>query len=193
MKREQFLIELKEALSSLPPEDRQDILRDQEEYIREAVSSGRNEEDVIAALGTPYTFAANLSIEAKLQKAEGAKTLSTQMRGTMSAVLAILALAPLNLIFVLGPFMALFACNLAGWASAFAVLIASLAAVGVWLFKLIFLSVGFATHLSSLLFILGWIGLGVLGIAVMVQVTRFFFKGTLAYLRWNLNLIRGKA
>jgi uncharacterized membrane protein len=193
MKGEQFLQELKKALSGLPGEESQEIIRDQEEYIRDAVASGRSEEEVVSSLGSPIAFAANLSVEAKIQKAEGAQTLNTQVRGTLNAVFAILALAPLNLIFVFGPFMGLLACNFAGWVVSAAVIIASLACLAVWLIKLITISVGIFAHLSSLFLILGFIGLGVLGLFVMYQVTRIFMKATISYLKWNLSLIRGKA
>ena len=193
MKREQFLKELRDALYLLRPEEREDVVRDQDEYIRDAVAAGRAEEDVVASLGTPRAFAVNLSVESKLQKAEGASSLNQQMTGTFSAVLAILALAPLNLIFVLGPYLALLGCNIAGWAVAISIICCAFAGLAIWAVKLVFLSVGAATHLASFFFILGWLGLGILSVFVMAWLTRAFITGTIAYLRWNLSFIRGKA
>lgn len=193
MKSDQFIKELKVALSSLPPQESEEIIRDQEEYIRDATASGRNEEDVIASLGSPSSFAANLTVEAKIQKAEGAQTLNHQVQGTLSAVFAILALAPLNLIFVFGPFMGLLACNFVGWVVSAAVLFASLIGLFAWLIKLITFSAGFYAHASSLFMILGLVGTGVLGLFVMYFITRTFMTVTISYLKWNLSLIRGKA
>jgi uncharacterized membrane protein len=192
MKREQFLRELRDALYLMKPEEREDILRDQDEYIRDAVAAGRNEEQVIDSLGTPRSFAANLLVESKLQKVEDASSLNQKMTGTFSAVLAILALAPLNLIFVLGPYLGLLGCNIAAWTVAVSVIICAMIGLAIWLVKLVFLSVGAATHLASLFFILGWLGIGILSIFLMLWLTRLFIAGTLSYLRWNLTFIRGK-
>ena len=104
MKKEEFLKQLDLSLVGISLHERQDILRDQEEYIREAVSAGRNEESVIASLGSPKELATNLSVDTKIQKAVKTDAFGKQIQNTFSAVLAILALAPLNLIFVLGPF-----------------------------------------------------------------------------------------
>ena len=107
MKRLAYLDSLKTHLRQLPEGDVADILRDQEEYIRDAVGAGRSEEDAIQSLGEPKAFAANLIAELKIQQAIQPGSLQKQMRGTIGAVCAILALAPINLIFVLGPFLAL--------------------------------------------------------------------------------------
>jgi uncharacterized membrane protein len=111
----------------------------------------------------------------------------------MGAVIAILALAPLNLIFVLGPFLALLGIAIAGWAVSFSFLLGAAAVLGVFFLKLLFLSVGFWAQISFFLFALGCIGAAVLGLLLMLQITRWFVLGTLTYLKWNLQFIKGRS
>ena len=193
MKKADYLSELRFHLAGLPPQEVEDILRDQEEYIREAMSAGRSEDDAIRALGDPRAFAANLTAELKIQRAASSPSLQKQVSGTMGAVVAILALAPLNLIFVLGPFLALVGVAVAGWFTAAAFLASSVAMLGIFFFKLVFVSVGFWTHVSALFFTLGSIGVSILGILVMYLLTQWFVRGTLAYLKWNLKFIQARA
>lgn len=190
MTREQFLEELKRELAHLPESERAEILRDQEEYLRDAVASNRDEAAVVAALGSPKAFAANLSASAKIQSAEASPRLNQQVSSTFGAVIAVLALAPLNIFFVLGPFMTLVSINVAGWIVAACILLGSTAALGYWLFKLVFVSAGAFTHLSSLFFILGCAGAGVLALWAMYRITAAFVRVTLSYLKWNLGVIR---
>ncbi len=192
MKKEEFIASLKYELKSISPVEREEIVRDQEEYIRDAIAAGRNEEEVVDSLGSPKAFAAGITIESKFQKMENTESLKGQVSGTFGAVFAILALAPLNLIFVMGPFLAICGITMGGWAVSGAVFASSLAMFAVWMVKLIFVPVGLMTHLSAFFFALGMVGLGLLCFYVMAKLTRLFIKGTVAYLRFNLRLIQGK-
>ncbi len=193
MKSADFLKQLESALSGMPADERKEILRDQEEYIRDAVAHGRNEEEVVASLGSPSAFASSLSVESKIQNAESEKTLRGQVGGIIGAVVAVLALAPLNLIFVLGPFIALCACDFAFWVVAIVGFFVSLLGLALWGLSLFVTSVGFATHAASFFLVVGSVGASVLGLFVMALITRYLVKGTATYLRWNLNFIKGRA
>lgn len=197
MNKQTYLNELRNALWHLPPHEIEDVLRDQNEYINDAVAAGRTEEQVIASLGDVKSFASSLQaqqhVQTKIQNAQEAQGLKKQMSMTFGAVLAILALAPLNILIILGPFVILCFGVLFGWIMAFVGGISGLAAFAAFVFKFIFVSVGFWTHVSGLFFILGSVGLGVLGFVVMTFVTKIFFKITLSYLKWNINFIKGRA
>lgn len=192
MKKDQFIQILREHLTTLPPDEVNDIVRDQEEFLRDAMAAGRSEEEAVTSLGDPKMFASSLQAESKLKTAEQSAGLRKQVSSTFSAVLAVLALAPLNVIFVFGPF--LFACFLIfmGWCLTSGLFIASWAVMIGFLTTLVFMSVGAWAHLSMFFFTLGSIGATFLSILVMVQITRFFVKGTLGYLRWNIQLIQGQ-
>ena len=193
MKSQEFLSQLRGALSHLPKAEVDEIMRDQEEYIRDAVRAGRSEEAVIDSLGSPSAFAAGLLTESKIQKAEGSTTLKKQVGNTFGAIFAIIALAPLNLIFVLGPFLGIAGGIVGGWAAAAGILVASIALIGAFFAKLIFIPVGFWAHFSSLFFALGTVGAGVLGLIMMAAITKLFLQLTVSYLKWNLNFIRTRA
>lgn len=192
MKKEQFLQTLRQHLAHLPLNEINDIVRDQEEFIQDAMSAGRTEEQAVASLGDPKAFASSLSAETKIKKAEQSSNLSQQVRQTFGAVFAILALAPLNIIFVLGPFLFLSAMVFAGWAISFGTFIAAWAFLLGFFFKLAFVSVGFWVHASSFFFVVGWIGVSLLMFASMYIVTRAFAMGVLAYLKWNINFISAR-
>lgn len=188
-----FLEELSYCLRKISPEERQEILRDQEELIRDAIESGRTEEQVLASLGTAKVMARNLILELKLSEVEQTTGLSSKVKMIIGIVIAFLALAPLNLIFVLGPFLVLISLLFSGWVSIATLFIVVIAAIAVFFWQMIFMSVGFLTHLGTFFLFLGALGLGVLSVMIMVALTAWFFKAMTAYLRWNLNFIRARA
>jgi uncharacterized membrane protein len=192
MKKAQFLESLKSQLSHLPEVEVNEILRDQEEYIRDAVAAGRTEEAVIQSLGEPKNFAASVSAESKIHRAETSATLKNQVSSTLSAIFAILALAPLNIIFVLGPFIFLMVVVLGGWGLALGSLLALILLTLAFIFKFVFVSAGLWTHGTVFFFILGCIGASILSLLIMNKVTQVFLKMTISYLKWNLNFIKGR-
>jgi uncharacterized membrane protein len=192
MNKADFLKELSSQLRQLATPDVEEILRDQEEYIRDAIQSGRREDEVISSLGDPKVFAASLAAESRIHSAEKSTSLKQQAHLTLGAVIAILALAPLNLIFVLGPFCGLVGVLIGLWAASAGILVAALACLVVFFVKLLFLSVGVWAQLSTFFFIAGCIGGSVLGMMLMVEITQWVLLGTLAYLKWNLNFIKAR-
>ncbi|MBC7396823.1 MAG: DUF1700 domain-containing protein [Bdellovibrionales bacterium] len=192
MKRQEFINELRKSLAHLPAGEREDILRDQEEYLHEAELAGRKEDEVIQALGDPGQLAVSLNVESKIHLIEKSTSFPNRVRSTVGAVLATLALAPFNFIFVLWPFMLAVIFNLIAWCFALSAFLFSLLLFGILIFKLIFISVGFWTQLSAFFFALGLVGIGVLILYGMVKATKVFIDLTLAYLKWNLNLIKRK-
>jgi uncharacterized membrane protein len=193
MKKTEFLSILHSHLSPLPESDVQDILRDQEEYICDAIRSGRTEENIITSLGDPKAFAANLKAELKLQKAEKTENLPMQLRHTAGAFFAILTLAPFNLILFFGPFLALVMVTIAGWVAAVSLALAAFVAAWIFFGEMLQFTVGALTHISSFFFVLGTAGGSLLGPLIMYKLTQWLVLGTLAYLNWNLRFIRNRA
>jgi uncharacterized membrane protein len=193
MTREQFLASLRGHLSALPSGEVEEILRDQEEYIRDATMAGRSEAEVIQSLGDAATFAKSLVVESKFQKIETSTSIQNQVGNTFGAVVAVLALAPLNLIFVLGPFLVILALLFAGWSVVFAILMAAVGMLFGLFFKFLFSGMGILLVLAILFFSLGSVGIAALGIILMIWITKWIFTGTLAYLKWNVNFIRARA
>lgn len=192
MKRHEFINELKKELNGIPAVDIEDIIRDQEEMINDALAAGRDEESIIKSFGNPKELAKSLKAEIKIEQATDEKKLSKQVRGVFGAVGALLVLAPFNLIFVLGPFLAVLGITFAGWAVAFALGVAALALLGAFFMEFIFVGSVLTVHLSTFFAFLGCIGLSALFIMGMYFVTRQIFKLILSYLKWNLNFIKNQ-
>lgn len=190
MNRNEFLAQLRQHLAKLPLSEINDIVRDQEERIHEALSSGRKEEDVIAALGSPQELAVNLIASARLDKAEKSTHFPQQAKNAFSAFLAILALAPLNFFMLLGPFLIFISLLFAAWLGVLGGGFALLTLVFVFLFKFIFLPLDIFVHLSGFFMILGVVSLGFVGVLLLYQLTKFFIEMSISYLRWNVNFIQ---
>ncbi len=193
MKQDQFILELRRALIQLPQAEVEDIIRDQIEYIADAARAGRSEEDVLKSLGDPKSLANSLQADLKIQRAESASSFNNQIRLTVSALLATLALAPLNIIFVLGPFLGLIGLLVGGWAVAMGLFASAIGIFVIFFGKLIFMSAGFWTHISTLFFSVGLIGLSLLVLIFMYLISTAVLKGTISYLKWNLNFIRTRS
>lgn len=188
-----YLNTLRSLLAPLPASEVDDILRDQEEFLRDAMAAGRSEADAIAGLGDPRAFAQSLTAGYKLEQAASAPSMKLKITGAFSAIFAILALAPLNLLFVLGPFLVALFLLFGGWMAAAGLLIAAVVSVFVFFFELLFISVGFWAHLSAFLFLLGCVGATLLGLLAMAKISQWFVLGTIAYLKWNLKFIQARA
>jgi uncharacterized membrane protein len=189
----EYLSALRAHLSSLPASEVEDILRDQEEYIRDATDAGRAEADVIRGLGEVRAFAQSLSANYKIERAAAAPNMGLKITGAFSAIFAILALAPLNLLFVLGPFLVALALLVSGWATVGGLFVAAIASFFLFFFELLFLAVGAGVQLSAFFFLCGTVGLCLLAVIAMAKITQWFVLGTLAYLKWNVKFIQARA
>ncbi len=189
MNMNEYLKELAYELRSLTNEERAEILNDQEEYIREACANGRSESEVLASLGSARFFAREILAETKLHRVKETKKIGP----LFGAVIALLALAPLNLIFVLGPFIAVVSIVMSLWLGLLAYGTSVFTLFGFFLFKLAFYSVGILTHLSTFFLIIALLGIGLLGVHFLSWLTKSFVKMTTAYLKWNLNFIRSRS
>ncbi len=193
MKKQDFINQLKTELKGLPATEINDIIRDQEEMISDAIVAGRTEEEIVNSLGDPKELARSLKAEIKIDKATLESNLPLQVKGAFGALGALLVLAPFNLIFVLGPFCALIGTLIAGWAVTLALGTTSLALMGVFFSKFIFVTAGLAAHFSAFFAFLGIMGLALLFGFAMYAITKLIFKMMLSYFKWNLNFIKAQA
>ena len=192
MNSTEYLDKLRYELTGVARKDVDEIIQDQREYIDDAIRAGRSESDVLKSLGEPKEFAANLRAELELSRFKEAKNLKDQMGGTIRAVFAIIALAPLNFLFVLGPFLFVSIMMFVFWVIAIVNSFISLIWMGYCLFQFVFLAAGFWANISSLFFAMGSIGFCVLVLIAVYQLTLLFLKGTMAYLKWNYEFVVGQ-
>jgi uncharacterized membrane protein len=192
MNKQEFLNQLRSHLRKLPKSEIEDILRDQDEFITDAVASGRVEKEVIQSIGDPKKFAANIIAESKIQQAESASSFRKQMRYTFAAIIAFLALAPLNAIVILGPFLILVSLLMSGFLSALSTVAVGLLGVVGFFTTAFFIPVGFWPHLSLLSFLVGLVGAGAILVLLMIYLARLFLRATVGYIRWNYNFMKNK-
>ena len=84
MKQEHFIQALRRGLANLPKKEVDEIIADYCEYIGDAVAAGRNEAEVIAALGDPAKLARELKAQACYREWESNRSISNLMRVVVS-------------------------------------------------------------------------------------------------------------
>ncbi len=201
MDKSTFLKRLEERLRFLADSERKDILYDYEEHITVAVENGESEEEVISKLGSPELIARQYSMSKVIKNAETNHTSGNIVR----AVLATAGLGLLNLIFVVGPFFGLLGVLIGIYAVAFGFVISGVALAGVGIIGLLggdlslFIHLGEAVSYNSDVFSIGLLGLGIffgasgglIGIG-SAWLTKWFYIGTIQYLKLNLKVIKGE-
>jgi uncharacterized membrane protein len=193
MTKSEFIEQLKKELSGLPQTEIDDIIRDQEEIIRDALAAGRSEESIIASLGSPAELAKNLRAEIKIEKAKDESKLPAKVKGVFGAAGAVLVLAPFNLIFVLGPLIGLFGALFGGWAAAIAITIVFFTLTCAFLFFAIILPGSLLGWLGVAIGLMGGMFFGLAAFGVMYLITMLVAQLVLKYLQWNVNFVKRQA
>lgn len=188
MTKSEYLQLLKKELTGLAEPDINEIIRDQEEHITEALRSGRSESDVITSLGSPSEFARELKVNHQIKSATNETKLLSKTNKVFRAILAVCILAPFNLIIVLGPFLALCGILITLWTIAASGVAVGLAGVGISFFTIPFNFMLFLTFVFSAL---TTIGLSILFLIGCYHITLWILKATLHYLKWNFDFVIG--
>jgi len=196
MLREEFLGSLDRLLRGMPEAERKDVLYDYEEHIQIAVENGLDESQVIQSLGTPDSIAKQYKVKKYIDKAE--KTGSTT--SVFRAILATVGLGFFNLVFILGPFLAVLGVLIAFAVSGLGIAIGGAGLVIGGLFPQLINTAQFhslspaiqGNATAGLLF--GGVGTICLGGLIEIGtfgLTKGFLNVTIKYLRLNINIIRG--
>ncbi len=201
MDKSTFLKRLDERLRFLAESERKDILYDYEEHITAAVENGEDEAAVIEKLGSPELIARQFNATRVIRQAEDNKTTGNMFR----AVLATMGVGFFNLVFVVGIFFGLVGCLIGVYAVAFALGFSGLIMAGIGAFGLLGGNMDLFIHTSvdfsynPEVFSVGLLGLGVcigsigglIGV-LSAWLTKWFYKGTIAYLKLNVKVIKGE-
>ncbi len=184
MNKKEFIKKLSSYLAGIAEEDRKDVISDFEEHFKEGLAEGRTEEDIAGSLGDPRSLANQLKASILVNRAE--KT--TSAVNITRAVFATLGLGFFNLIFILGPFIAiagvliaLFACAIAFTASGITVFFASI-------FGPLFPQY-FSVLINPAVAIIGSIGLACLGILFFIgciYLAKLLYRAFVRYIKFNL-------
>lgn len=192
MNKQTFLTELEKNLKELSPEERQDIIRDMEEYFREAMSHGQQEEEIVKKLGSPKILSETILAEAKVKRIEKAPTVSKKVSAIFGALGAILVLTPFNFFFVLLPLLFVSLFFIIGWP----LMIVGLISLPILLILsvLMVIHVGFKIFalLAILFFAVGWCGLIGAAFVGLIYLTIFYFKGIARLFQWNINFVKNR-
>lgn len=190
MNKKDYINKFSSYLRGIPEEERQDVINDFEEHFKEGMAAGRTEEDIANSLGDPRALAKQFKASILVSQAHK----STSPVNITRAVFATLGLGFFNLIFILGPFVAivavliaLFACAIASTATGITVFFAAI-------FGPLF------PHYVSVLFnpavaIFGSIGVACLGILFFigdVYLSKLLYRLFLRYIKFNIRIIIGR-
>lgn len=189
--KQEYLNQLKYELKDLPSVEVEDIIRDQEEYFREAINSGRSEDQIIQSLGSPAQLAKEVKAEYRVKMATEENKVFPKAKSIFKAILALCVLAPFNLIIVLGPFVLLCSLLLTMWSVGLSFIFASGAVIIAGPAAMLMLN----PLLGIGLFFAGVTALGVslLFTLLAFYITSWALKWTVSYLKWNVDIISSQA
>ena len=181
MTKYNFLNELERKLVKIPEEDKREIMRDYEEHFENALAAGKSDDQIIASLGSPEKIAKEVAADYHVELARENQDVSSVFR----AVFAVGALGFFNLIFVLGPAIAV-------GAVIFALGVAGIALVASPILLLFFSAVGLQSFSWFELFS----SLAASGIGIFLSIGAYYmtlwaiYLAT-RYLTFNLRVIKG--
>ena len=193
MNKSEFLNTIERCLGSLRYEEKKDILYDYEEHFRIGNENGKTEEEIAQALGDPRSIAKNYAANYTLEKAKS----DPSSRNILEALFAGLSLGFLNLIIVLPIFISFVAVVFSLFAAAFAIIIS-----GVAVFISSFLpindllsviSMPYDLYINPAVTLLTGVGLSAFGVLFGIgdcYLAKYFYKATVLYLNWTLNVIK---
>lgn len=186
MTKKEFLKQLLAGLKGLPKEEIEYILSDYKEHFAAAKAKKKRETTTVKALGNPKQIAKQHKAEFVFRKAEDKKSL----RNILRAVFASISLGFFNLVFAIALFAALFGVVVGFFAAAAGMFFGGLGALlgSVALPMLI----PFAFPVLAGIFVgIGLMAFGVLFFIGACYVTKWFYKLTIVYLRFNVRIIKG--
>lgn len=192
MNKSEFLNVLERSLNGVPYEDKKEIMYDYEEHFRIGMENGKTEDEISESLGEPKTLARLYKANYRLEMAKEQPSYTNVFR----AVFAAISLGFINLIFVLGPFIGLCAIVFALFVTAFAITFSGVAiftsAFIPWVGMHVHLGVAFVSPIALIFLGIGLTALGSLFIIGDCFMAKYFYIGTVKYLKWNISIITDK-
>jgi len=190
MSKKEFLNKLSKYLRGISREDEQDILSDMEEHFRMGEKEGRSEEELAKALGDPRMLANQFRANVMLDKAEK----DTNAVNITRAVFASLGLGFFNLVFVLGPFLAVLGVLTGFFAAAVGIAAGGITGLLGTILSPMFPEI-FNMLINPAAAAFASIGLTCMGVLIFIgcmYLTRGFFRLFIRYIKFNSRLIAGR-
>jgi len=189
MTRKEFLTQLKKSLGGVPETEKREILADYEEHFTSGLAEGKSEEEIARLLGNPRILGKSFHIDNLLGETGAPRRAGAVIR----ALYASLSLGLFNIIFILGPFAALFAVLVSLWSVALSLALSGAAVILAVILQPLFPALISFEGLNILLVLLTAIGAGALGLLALIgmwRLSRWFFIATGKYIRFNLGVIK---
>jgi len=197
MNKRQYLDALQKGLKWMPDAERQEALSDYEEHFSAGMARGKSEEEIASNLGDPAETIRMFHTESRLAAAQETVARARSSRSTSSVLNAILAgigLGFFNLIIILPVFFSLVAVVISLYAAAASIAVSGIAVMlGGILFPVIELG---PPPLTAAIFLLVGVGLICLGILACIgcwYVSKYFAKGMMKYIEFNIDIVRGRS
>lgn len=181
MNKRIFLDELSSQLKKVPEHDRREILYDFEEHFELGVQSGKTEEEIAENLGNPKVIVKDLLAEYMVSQAESDQSVKSMFH----AVLAAISLSFFNIIFLLGPIVAIIGVYLALSATAIVLTLSPLVLIASLFFD------GPVDILVEFFMAITFCSLGVLMSIGMIYVGKFLYQMILKYVKFNIRVVKG--
>lgn len=203
MNKADYFRELTYRLRGLPERERQNILSVYEELFQKAAQNGKNEEDIAESLGYPripnwegvkdrqppqssLSYSGRPNPEPPSYTNPYPNPYALKSESGFKAIIVSIALGFFNLVFVLGPFIAICGVIIALYASSAACLISPL---------LLFIGNAWTNASSDMLLLVfsmaALLGIGILLTVFTLWFSNHFFKLTWKYIRFNVKIIKG--
>lgn len=176
MNRKEYIEKLRFYLEGLPKNEIEDIIYDYEEHFQVGLSRGKTEEEISEELGNPKNIAKMFKTSSKINDAEK----NPSSKNLFKAIFSAMALGFFNFIIVLGPFVAIIAILIAIYSISLAFIVGGI--------KILFNNVTIYPT-TSISFGIGLSSLGILVFIGSVYSTKFIYKITVKYLKWNIDTI----
>ena len=183
MTKAEFLQTLERELHKLNEHERKEILYNFEKHFAAGFEEGKTEDEIAQELGNPKMIAKEILADYRISQAESEKS----VKHMFQAILATVSLSFFNVMFVLGPVLAVIAfyISLCGVAIAFV-----LSPIG-WLVSFL---IGFGeVHAVHSFFVSIFVcGLGLILSVGLYYFGKFLYELLLKYIKFNLRIVKGE-
>ncbi|SMC25217.1 Uncharacterized membrane protein [Clostridium acidisoli DSM 12555] len=196
MNKTEFLHILEAALSDFKDEEKKEILYDYEEHFRVGEQNGKSEYELIEELGDPNNIANQYRTSSKQENNEVPKDKKEEDNPIIVPIIAVCGLLLFNLIFILGPYLGIVGVIIGLLCAAIAIVISGIGIIiGTILAPLFPVYINVPSGISGIGIIFLGIGITALGLLFLIgmwYVCKYFYRGTVKYINWNLKIIKGR-
>ena len=192
MTKSEFMESLSKALDAVAFLQKQEILADFEEHFSVGLSEGKTEEEISTQLGDPQQIARQFVLECRIEKAMEEPVTKNIFR----AVFASVGLGFFNLVFILGPFIGVCAVLFSLFIAVFAIGLAGIVSITVVIASPVLGDIAYLGEgldwLVVVLCSIGLTSLSILLVSPMLKLTKWFYKQTIKYLKFNMDIITNR-